>query len=162
VKSSIYVATIAIAMTASCATPSADRQTYDVAPRGWVDLGRAPSLLPAARCFEKTGNFRDARWLEDRARSVHQIYLGVSPVDAGGMEIQLDAGPPLVASRVVWDEASWRGFWDDGDSTFVVALRCKKDCDVTMSVVRRTAGPDRFAASCVERWIGSATRRGPP
>lgn len=146
------------ALITACGSSVVERPTYDVTPRGWIDLGRSPSILQAARCFEKADDFRAARWLEDRARSVHQIYLGATPIDADGMAIQLDAGPPLAASRVVRNGEAWWGFWDDGASTFVVALRCKKDCDVTMSVVRRTDGTDRFASSCVERWVGSAKK----
>lgn len=157
---------IGMIVIAACGSSVVGRPTYDVAQRGWIEFGGASLFLPAARCFEKTGSFRDARWLEDRARAVHKIYLAASPGDVGAadltdvMEIGLDAGPPLRASRVIEDDGRWWGYWDDGAGVFVVALRCGKGktCDVTMSVVRRTDGPDRFASSCVERWVGSATR----
>lgn len=144
---------LALALLAACVKPGT-RRIYDVKSRGTIDLGVAATGFPSKHCSAKTGDFHVAYWLGSRAPTVRQIQIGPS---RDTMIIRLDDRTLVSATRVfAADSQWWWGFWDDVDSSLVIELRCDVTCEVTMSVIRRERGPDRFAAACFERWVGSA------
>jgi len=149
---SLSMLVLALALHAACAKPGT-RRIYDVKARGTIDLSVAATDLPSKHCSAKTGDFGVAYWLGSHASTVRQIWIGPS---RDSMGIQLDDRSIASATRVFTADSQWWGFWDNADSTLVIDLRCDVTCEVTMSVIRREHGSDRFAAACFERWVGGA------